>query len=47
MQEGLKKYFAMAFTIGQLASDLGIEDFGLLDTASDVKELDQRVKVLD
>lgn len=47
MHEGLKKYFTMAFTIGQLASDLGIEDFGFLDTASDMKEPDQGVKVLD
>jgi hypothetical protein len=47
MHEGLKKYFAMAFTIGQFTSDLGIKDFGFLDTASDVEELDQGVKVLD
>jgi hypothetical protein len=47
MHECLKKDFTMTITTGKFASDLSVEDLGLLNTAGDVEELDERVEILD
>lgn len=47
MHESLQKSFATATAGTQLASDLGVEDFGLFDAPGDVEELEDRVQVLD
>jgi hypothetical protein len=40
VHEGLEKSLATAAAGAQLASDLGVEDFGLFDATGDVEELD-------